>query len=142
MRQSDVTEGRVLFADELGDAHDLDRMMAELKRNGIYMELLCNFENFYALRKPAKRGEQYRLIVDIWLKQSDDIPWTLMAINPETGRKLSLRFGTTPGDAGMMRYIVEFKLPDSGDKVHCALQFMRGEPALVRFGKVCVERFH
>ena len=33
----------------------LDRLIYECKQNGIYIELLCAFENFYAMR-PAKKG--------------------------------------------------------------------------------------
>lgn len=63
-----------------------------------------------------------------------------MAINPQNRRNLSMRIGTVPGDAGMIRYIAEFNLPENGNKVRGGLRFGGGDPAQVRFGGIRVER--
>ena len=88
----------------------------------------------------APKNARFRLIADIRFEQSDDIAWTMMTVNPQNRRNLTMRIGTVPGDAGMMRYVAKFNLPDAGNKVRAVLRFAGGDPAKVRFGRIRIER--
>ena len=90
--------------------------------------------------KGAPKNADFRLIADIRFKQSAKAPWAMLAFDPKQRHYLFVRICTVPGDAGMMRYAVDFRLPDPGDKTHCVIMFRSGDPGLVRFGRIRAER--
>ena len=109
-------------------------------------------EGFYLLNAPAElslpesiwknapKNARFRLIADIRVKQSARRPWALWAFDPKNRLYLTVRIGTVPGDAGTMRYAADFQLDAPGDKTRCVIKFAGGDPGLVRFDRIRVER--
>lgn len=86
---------------------------------------------------PAKTS-RFRLTVDFQMKQKTDHPWVIMVLDPRNNACVSTRIGTVPGDAGMMRYSLEF--PKHAADARYVIQFRNGAPAQVRFGRIRIER--
>ena len=109
-------------------------------------------EGFYLLKTPAEltlpdgiwkgapKNARFRLIADIRFRQSARRPWALWAFDPKNRFYLTVRICTVPGDAGMMRYATDFQLDAPGDGTRCVIKFAGGDPGLVRFGRIRVER--
>ena len=72
------------------------------------------------------------------MKQKTDHPWVIMVLDPRNNACVSTRIGTVPGDAGMMRYSLEF--PKHAADARYVIQFRNGAPAQVRFGRIRIER--
>ena len=109
-------------------------------------------EGFYLLKAPAEltlpdgiwktapKNARFRLIADIRCKQSARRPWALWAFDPKNRFHLTVRICTVPGDAGTMRYATDFQLDAPGDETRCVIKFAGGDPGLVRFERIRVER--
>ena len=138
-------ENRVVF----DCADPMKELPFRLLRNG---QDVPRQEGFYLLNAPAElslpesiwksapKNARFRLIADIRFKQSARRPWALWAFDPKNRFYLTVRIGTVPGDAGTMRYAADFQLDAPGDKTRCVIKFAGGDPGLVRFDRIRVER--
>lgn len=86
---------------------------------------------------PAKKA-RFRLIADFHGKLDSDIPWVILALDPKKNHRATSRIGTVPGDAGVMRYVMEFN-KHREDSCY-VLQFRNGGPGKIRFDKIRIER--
>ncbi len=73
----------------------LDRLIYECKKNGIYIELLCTYENFYAMRPPRKSKDIVPSALGMYLADpvernhyKSHCQKLLEHVNPYTGMKL------------------------------------------------------
>lgn len=85
----------------------------------------------------SKKNTNFRLTVDMHMKQSEERGWTLVMRNPVPMRNATTRIQTPPGDSGVFRFVIEFK--KQADDYKYYLLIREGLKGKIRFNYVKFE---
>ena len=86
----------------------------------------------------GKRGTRFRFTVDVDLKQAPGAAWTLVLRNHNPLKNATHRISSVPGNAGMLRYVMEFN--KARDSFNYYLLIREGGKGKVKFDYVKIEK--